>query len=121
MKVSIITISFNANKTIEKTLSSVAGQSYNNIEHIIVDGGSKDNTLEICNSFHHVSKIISEPDNGVYDAFNKGLKLATGDIIGFFFAVKCWMCRHPSLFYKTNLIGSRYPISNYFTIFINVI
>ena len=83
MKVSIITISFNANKTIEKTLSSVAGQSYNNIEHIIVDGGSKDNTLEICNSFHHVSKIISEPDNGVYDAFNKGLKLATGDIIGF--------------------------------------
>ena len=83
MKVSIITISFNADKTIEKTLSSVAGQSYNNIEHIIVDGGSKDNTLKICNSFHHVSKIISEPDNGVYDAFNKGLKLATGDIIGF--------------------------------------
>ena len=83
MKVSIITISFNANKTIEKTLSSVAGQSYNNIEHIIVDGGSKDNTLEICNSFHHVSKIISEPDDGVYDAFNKGLNLATGDVVGF--------------------------------------
>ena len=59
MKVSIITISFNANKTIEKTLSSVAGQSYQNIEHIIVDGGSKDNTLEICNSFSHISKIIS--------------------------------------------------------------
>ena len=83
MKISIITISFNAKSTIEKTLQSVANQSYKNIEHIIVDGGSKDNTLEICNSFSHVSKIISEPDNGVYDAFNKGLKLATGDIIGF--------------------------------------
>jgi glycosyltransferase involved in cell wall biosynthesis len=83
LKISIITISFNAKATIEKTLQSVANQSYKNIEHIIVDGGSKDNTLEICNSFSHVSKIISEPDNGVYDAFNKGLKLATGDIIGF--------------------------------------
>ena len=83
MKISIITISFNANATIEKTLQSVANQSYKNIEHIIVDGGSKDNTLEICNSFFHVSNIISESDNGVYDAFNKGLKLATGDIVGF--------------------------------------
>ena len=83
MKISIITISFNAKATIEKTLQSVANQLYKNIEHIIVDGGSKDNTLEICNSFPHVSKIISEPDKGVYDAFNKGLKLATGDIIGF--------------------------------------
>ena len=83
IKVSIITITYNANKTIEKTLNSVANQSHKNIEHIIVDGGSKDNTLEICNSFPHISKIISEPDNGVYDAFNKGLKLATGDIIGF--------------------------------------
>ena len=83
MKISIIKISFNAKATIEKTLQSVANQLYKNIEHIIVDGGSKDNTLEICNSFSHVSKIISEPDKGVYDAFNKGLKLATGDIIGF--------------------------------------
>jgi len=83
LKISIITISFNANSTIAKTLQSVAKQSYNNIEHIIVDGGSKDNTIEICNSFTHLSKIISEPDNGVYDAFNKGLKLASGDVIGF--------------------------------------
>ena len=83
MKISIITISFNAKSTIEKTLQSVANQSYKNIEHIIVDGGSKDNTLEICNSFSHISKIISEPDKGIYDAFNKGLKLATGDIVGF--------------------------------------
>lgn len=83
MKISIITISFNANDTIEKTLKSVVGQSYKNIEHIIIDGGSKDNTIDICNSYTHISKIISEPDKGVYDAFNKGIKLATGNIIGF--------------------------------------
>lgn len=83
MKISIITISYNAKATIEKTLKSVEVQSYKNIEHIIVDGGSIDNTLEICNSFQHISKIISEPDNGVYDAFNKGLKLANGDVVGF--------------------------------------
>ena len=83
MTISIITISFNARSTIEKTLQSVAKQSYKNIEHIIIDGGSKDNTIDICNSFPHLSKIISEPDNGIYDAFNKGLKTATGDIVGF--------------------------------------
>ena len=83
MKVSIITISFNTENTIGNTLKSVEGQSYKNIEHIIIDGGSKDNTLEICNSFSHISKIISEPDNGVYDAFNKGLELAIGDVVGF--------------------------------------
>jgi glycosyltransferase involved in cell wall biosynthesis len=83
LKISIITISFNAKATIEKTLQSVANQSYKNIEHIIVDGGSRDTTLQICNSFSHISKILSEPDKGVYDAFNKGLKLAAGDVIGF--------------------------------------
>ena len=69
--------------TIEKTLLSVANQSYENIEHIIVDGNSKDNTIDICKSYSHISKILSEPDKGVYDAFNKGIKLATGDVIGF--------------------------------------
>tara|TARA_B100000780_G_C20999329_1_gene399797 strand:- start:7 stop:753 length:747 start_codon:yes stop_codon:yes gene_type:complete len=83
MTISIITISYNAEVTIKKTLSSVASQSFDRIEHIIVDGGSKDKTLDICKSFSHVSKLISEPDKGVYDAFNKGLKLATGDVIGF--------------------------------------
>ena len=78
MTISIITISFNAKSTIEKTLQSVANQSYKNIEHIIVDGGSIDNTIEICNSYSHIAKIISEQDKGVYDAFNKGLKIATG-------------------------------------------
>lgn len=83
MKISIITISYNAKNTIEKTLISIVGQSYKNIEHIIVDGGSIDNTLDICKAFPHISKIISEPDKGVYDAFNKGLNLVTGDVIGF--------------------------------------
>ena len=69
--------------TIEKTLLSVANQSHENIEHIIVDGNSKDNTIDICKSYSHISKILSEPDKGVYDAFNKGIKLATGDVIGF--------------------------------------
>ena len=83
MKISIITISYNAENTIKNTLKSIENQSYNNIEHIIIDGGSKDSTLEICNSFSHVSKVISESDRGVYDAFNKGLKLATGNVVGF--------------------------------------
>ena len=74
MKISVITISFNAMVTIEKTLLSVANQSYENIEHIIVDGNSKDNTIDICKSYLHISRIISEPDKGVYDAFNKGIK-----------------------------------------------
>ena len=83
MKVSIITITYNAENTIFNSLNSVFNQSYKNIEHIIVDGGSKDNTVKICKEFNHISKLISEPDKGVYDAFNKGIKSATGDVIGF--------------------------------------
>jgi glycosyltransferase involved in cell wall biosynthesis len=80
-KVSIITATYNSGKTIEDTLRSVASQSYGNIEHIIIDGNSSDNTLELVSNFKHVSKILSEKDVGIYDAMNKGLKLATGDII----------------------------------------
>jgi glycosyltransferase involved in cell wall biosynthesis len=83
MKISVITISYNSSTTIKQTLKSVQKQSHPNIEHIIVDGKSTDNTLQICNDFNHISKIISESDMGVYDAFNKGLKLASGEIIGF--------------------------------------
>ena len=82
-KISIITICFNSEKTIFKTLESVKKQGFNNIEHIIIDGASNDKTLEICKEYPNSIKIISEQDNGVYDAFNKGLKLATGDVIGF--------------------------------------
>ena len=83
MKISIITITYNSEATLVNTLNSVLSQSYKNIEHIIIDGMSKDKTLEICSNFPHISKIISEPDSGVYNAFNKGLRLANGDIIGF--------------------------------------
>ena len=65
MKFSIITISYNSEKTIYNTLVSVKNQSYKNIEHIIVDGGSYDKTLEIVNKFNHISKIISEKDKGI--------------------------------------------------------
>jgi glycosyltransferase involved in cell wall biosynthesis len=83
MKISIITATCNSAKTIKDTLDSVAKQTYPNIEHIIVDGASKDNTLELVSTFgKQVATIISEPDKGIYDAMNKGIKAATGDIIG---------------------------------------
>jgi len=83
VKVSIITVCFNSAETIADTLKSLASQSYKNIEHIIVDGGSSDRTLEVieANRCEH-TKVISEPDEGLYDAMNKGIKLATGDIVG---------------------------------------
>lgn len=84
MKLSIITASYNSAATIRETLESVSDQEYRNIEHIVVDGGSTDETIEIIQQFSEKKVIvISEPDNGIYDAFNKGIKMATGDIIGF--------------------------------------
>lgn len=83
MKISIITVCYNSASTIEKTILSVAGQTYKNIEFIIVDGNSEDGTLEIIKK--HDDKIhiwVSEPDRGLYDAMNKGLNMATGEIIG---------------------------------------
>ena len=83
MKISIITICFNSETTIAACLESVAGQTYANIEHIVIDGASPDKTLEIVKSFPSVSKCISEPDTGIYDALNKGIQVATGEVIGF--------------------------------------
>ena len=83
MRISVITVCYNSSKTIGDTLRSVREQTYKNIEHIIVDGGSKDNTLEVVAvEGVHVAKIVSEKDDGIYDAMNKGLALATGDVIG---------------------------------------
>ena len=82
MKISVITVSFNAVSTIQRTLESVKNQVYSNIEHIVIDGKSTDGTQEIIQKFDHIKKIISEPDSGMYDALNKGLKLAVGDYIG---------------------------------------
>lgn len=86
MKISIITATFNSEKTIEETLLSVLSQDYKDIEHIIVDGKSKDRTMEIVKKYEKQYegrlKYISEPDKGIYDAMNKGIKMATGDVIG---------------------------------------
>jgi glycosyltransferase involved in cell wall biosynthesis len=82
MKISIITATYNSERYVTNCLQSVAWQSYKNIEHIIIDGGSTDKTLDIVKSFPSVAKYISEPDKGIYDAMNKGIKLASGDIIG---------------------------------------
>jgi glycosyltransferase len=84
MKISIITATYNSSEQIVQCVKSVNNQTHFDIEHIIIDGASNDNTLALINSIpNRISKIVSEPDNGIYDALNKGVKLATGDIIGF--------------------------------------
>jgi glycosyltransferase len=83
LKISIITVVFNAVNTIEETINSVINQSYKNIEYIIIDGGSTDGTLDIIEKYKDkLSYFISEPDYGIYHAMNKGIKKANGDIIG---------------------------------------
>ena len=86
MKVSIITVAFNSAATIAHCMQSVLDQSYSNIEYIVVDGLSKDNTLNIVREFEPLfagkMRWISENDNGIYDAMNKGLHMATGDVVG---------------------------------------
>ena len=83
IKVSIITVCFNSEKTIRGTIESVIGQDYPEIEYIIVDGESQDKTLSIIESYHQsINKIISEKDNGMYDALNKGIKNSSGDVVG---------------------------------------
>lgn len=99
MKVSVITISLNSAATIKDCISSVDNQTYSNIEHIIIDGGSTDRTVEIIqNTKGRISALISEPDKGIYDALNKGLELATGDIIGIL---------HSDDYFATNVTISR--------------
>ena len=83
LSVSIITVSYNSIETISDTINSVLSQTYPNIEYIIIDGSSIDGTIELVNSFgKSISKFVSEPDNGIYDAINKGIRLATGNIVG---------------------------------------
>ncbi len=83
MKVSIITVTYNSEKFLADCIESVKKQTYGNIEHIIVDGKSTDGTLRIINKYSNsISSWISEPDRGIYDAINKGMRMATGDIIG---------------------------------------
>lgn len=84
MKISIITVCRNVQDTIEKTINSVISQTYNNIEYIIVDGKSTDKTIEIIETHRDkINTFISEKDSGIYDAMNKGINLATGDVLFF--------------------------------------
>lgn len=86
MKISLITITYNSEKTLADTIQSVLNQTYTDIEYILVDGASKDNTVSIIKQYEPLfegrMKWISEPDKGLYDAMNKGIRMATGDIVG---------------------------------------
>ncbi|MBK7388669.1 MAG: glycosyltransferase [Bacteroidia bacterium] len=83
MKISIITITFNSEKTVEDTIKSVVSQDFPNVEYLIIDGLSKDKTLQVVNKYSaYIDKVVSEKDKGLYDALNKGIKHATGEVIG---------------------------------------
>jgi glycosyltransferase involved in cell wall biosynthesis len=84
MKISIISICYNSSGVIERTIKSVIDQSYKNIEYIVIDGGSNDGTLEIINQYRdQIDVLISEKDLGIYDAFNKGIRNSSGDLVTF--------------------------------------
>ena len=87
MKISIITVTFNSEKTLRYTIESVLNQNYDDIEYLIIDGGSTDSTLDIIKcyepKFEGKLHYISEPDKGIYDAMNKGILMATGNVVGF--------------------------------------
>jgi glycosyltransferase len=86
MKITIITVAYNSEDFLEEAIQSVVAQTYKNIEYIVIDGASTDNTLKIIEKYHKkgvISKFISEPDEGIYDAMNKGIEIASGDIVAF--------------------------------------
>lgn len=87
LKVSLITICYNSEKTISRTIESILSQDYENIEYIIIDGNSSDSTISIVNNYKDkIFKVVSEEDEGLYDALNKGANFATGDVVGFLHA-----------------------------------
>lgn len=98
MKISIITVVYNCARTIQGCIESVLAQDYSDIEYIIVDGGSKDGTVDIVKGFgDRIAKFVSEKDKGIYDAMNKGIRMATGDVVGILNA--------DDFFYDTNTIS----------------
>ena len=86
MKISVITVTYNSGATVRDTIESVLRQAYNDYEYLLVDGGSKDNTVDIIKEyepkFEGRLKYVSEPDKGIYDAMNKGIRMATGEVVG---------------------------------------
>jgi glycosyltransferase involved in cell wall biosynthesis len=98
LRISIITIVYNNHETIGDAIESVLGQTYPNIEYIVIDGQSTDGTVKIVQSYgNRISKFISEPDRGLYDAINKGIGLATGDVVG--------LLHSDDVFYTTDVIS----------------
>ena len=93
MRISVITVCFNSAKTLTRTLDSVAEQDYPEIEHIVIDGGSFDGSVNILTTYSgKLAHVLSEPDEGIYDAMNKGLKLASGDVLCFLNADDHYAC-----------------------------
>ena len=91
MEISIITVCYNAVSTIESSILSVINQDYENVEYIVIDGNSTDGTVEVIKRYQtYISLFISEPDQGIYDAINKGIQHATGDVIGLLHANDCF-------------------------------
>ncbi len=100
MKISIITVTYNSAATVEQTIRSVVEQSYSDVEYIIIDGQSADGTLEIIEKYRRkIAHVVSEKDKGLYDALNKGIALATGDVIGLL---------HSDDFYINNRVLEKY-------------
>lgn len=107
MKISLITVTYNSGTTLRDTIQSVLAQTYRNVEYIVVDGLSKDNTIDIVREyepqFEGRMKWISEKDKGLYDAMNKGVRMATGDVVGilnsddFLRPMMCWKKWLPDL------------------------
>ena len=102
--ITIITVTYNSEKFLEETIKSIIYQTYDNIEYIVIDGGSIDQTLNVLNQYKNdIDYFISEPDDGMYDALNKGFSIARGVLIGF--------CNSDDLFFSKNTIEK--VISNY--------
>lgn len=97
MKISIVTVCYNAESTIDEMIKSVLSQDYKFVEYIIIDGNSKDGTLNLINKYHDRVILVSEPDHGIYDAMNKGLEKATGDFLIFMGA--------DDIFYSDNVLS----------------
>lgn len=109
-KYSVITVTYQAENVLEETIQSVIAQTYKNVEYIIVDGGSKDRTLAIIEKYRkHIHTVVSEPDNGLYDAMNKGICFATGDYVCFLNAGDTFHDDHTLLQMSRTLKGNLLP------------